>query len=277
MGSNVFATGTAVGQFFDKTADVWPEISGHGMHVGYWPDAGTTTMEAANDRFTELMIQKIRVGEGDRVLDVGCGIGGPALLLARSTGAQVQGVTVSAEQVRRATANAERTGLSEQASFLCADAMEMSFPAASFDAAWFFESIMFMPDRVTALARATGFLRPGSRIAVAEPFQRLTVTPDRREQYDACLDNFGVRSLVTFDDYPTLLRRAGLEPMEIIDVTDETMTSTSDFFLSTLRAKKSDLGETTDTDIVAGIEAAYASLAETPEIGYLVAVGRKTA
>ena len=48
------------------------------------------------------MISKIDIGPGARVLDVGRGVGGPALRLARRTGAEVVGIAVSREQVKRA-------------------------------------------------------------------------------------------------------------------------------------------------------------------------------
>ncbi|MGH3374140.1 MAG: SAM-dependent methyltransferase, partial [Actinoallomurus sp.] len=59
---------------------------GDNFHFGYWDGpSDTSSVAEATDRFTDLLVERLRVGVGDRVLDVGCGIGRPALRLASTT------------------------------------------------------------------------------------------------------------------------------------------------------------------------------------------------
>lgn len=103
-----------VGRLYDRYTELVFATLGQNLHFGYWEDPDTVdpddTLEAATDRFTDQMIGRLRVGPGMRVLDVGCGVGAPSVRLAKATGARVVGITVSREQVKRATELAEPKG-----------------------------------------------------------------------------------------------------------------------------------------------------------------------
>jgi SAM-dependent methyltransferase len=146
---------------------------GDNFHFGYWEGPGdTSSVEEATDRFTDLLVERLRVGPGDRVLDVGCGVGKPAVRLASATGATVLGITVSVEQVEQGNERARAAALSERVSFQYADAMDMPFEDGSFDAVLALESIMHM-DRPTVLREVARVLRPGGRwvFSTTHPFR----------------------------------------------------------------------------------------------------------
>lgn len=73
---------------------------------------------------------------GMRVLDVGCGVGGPAREIARFSDAAIVGVNNNDFQIGRATAKSKKAGLSDKVSFVKGDFMKLSeqFGENSFDA-----------------------------------------------------------------------------------------------------------------------------------------------
>src|SRR3954470_6701138 len=97
LGRNVMTSPSAVPPTPDEMADFYNALGpllrmswGDNFHFGYWDGpSDTSSVEEATDRFTDLLIERLAVGPGDRVLDVGCGIGRPALRLASATGASV--------------------------------------------------------------------------------------------------------------------------------------------------------------------------------------------
>lgn len=107
-------------------------------------------IQAKYDFIDEMMeFGKIQTkGEGTKVLDVGCGIGGTTRYLANKfgPGTSVTGITLSPAQVKRATALAEERGLGN-AHFQVMDALKMDFPDNSFDMVWACESGEHMPDK----------------------------------------------------------------------------------------------------------------------------------
>lgn len=72
--------------------------------------------------------------DGMRVLDVGCGVGGPAREIAKFSGAKIVGLNNNDYQIDRATAYAAKEGLSDQLSYVKGDFMVgfcLSFPMVS--------------------------------------------------------------------------------------------------------------------------------------------------
>ena len=70
---------------------------------------------------------------GKRILDVGCGIGGPAFEMARTHGAEVLGVDLESPLIERAKVAALAHGLQEQCTFQSVEAGSLPFPDQSFD------------------------------------------------------------------------------------------------------------------------------------------------
>ena len=75
------------------------------------------SLEAAQVHKMRLIAAKLRVVPGQRVLDIGSGWGGLGTYLARATGAQVSGVTLSVDQQKYATDKARRDGLHDRVRF----------------------------------------------------------------------------------------------------------------------------------------------------------------
>ena len=162
----------AVGRYYDTTLDLYEDLWGEHVHHGYWdpgetPGANGADRHAATDRLVRELVSFAGVPPGSSVLDVGSGIGGPALHLAGALGCTVDGVTLSAAQVERARQKAEAAGLAGRARFRQVDAMCTGYPDASFDVVWALESVMHMPDLAAFFAEALRLLRPGGVLAVA--------------------------------------------------------------------------------------------------------------
>jgi sterol 24-C-methyltransferase len=66
---------------------------------------------------------KIGIQAGMKVLDVGCGIGGPAREIAKFTDAHITGLNNNDYQIERATRYAEKEGLSNQLTYVKGDFM----------------------------------------------------------------------------------------------------------------------------------------------------------
>jgi SAM-dependent methyltransferase len=64
---------------------------------------------------------------GMKVLDVGCGVGGPAREIVKFTGAHVTGLNITEYQVERARVYADKEGLSHKLKFVQGDFMVSLF------------------------------------------------------------------------------------------------------------------------------------------------------
>jgi MPBQ/MSBQ methyltransferase len=103
---------------------------------------------------------------GSRVLDVGCGIGGSARILARDYGLEVLGISISPAQIARATALTPAS--LPNCRFAVMDALDLSLAEGHFDAVWSVEACPHMPDKQRYADELLRMLRPGGRLAVAD-------------------------------------------------------------------------------------------------------------
>jgi cyclopropane fatty-acyl-phospholipid synthase-like methyltransferase len=118
------------------------------------------------ERFAEWL----HLGVGSRLLDVGCGSGGPALRVAKTTGASVVGIDVLEEGIATATRLAEERGLADRTRFMRADADgRLPFAEASFDAVLSIDAMCHLADRLHILQEWHRVTPPGARILFTDP------------------------------------------------------------------------------------------------------------
>ena len=114
------------------------------------------------------MAATAHVGDGTRVLDVGCGIGDPTLQVAVLVGphGRVLGIDLVEDMLVTARERATALGLGH-VEFRAGDVTTMDLPAGMFDAVLGRWSVIYMADATAALRRLHDVLAPGGRIAVS--------------------------------------------------------------------------------------------------------------
>jgi len=79
------------------------------------------TLEQAQERKLRMICDKLALGPGDHVLEIGCGWGSFALMAAGEYGARVTGVTISREQLELARSRVAAAGLANRVEILFQD------------------------------------------------------------------------------------------------------------------------------------------------------------
>lgn len=119
-------------------------------------------------RHEHYLAHQIGIKEGMKVLDVGCGVGGPAREIAKFTGCHVTGLNNNDYQIERATHYAHKEGLADQLRFVKGDFMQMSFPDESFDAVYAIEATVHAPTLEGIYGQIYRVLKPGGVFGVYE-------------------------------------------------------------------------------------------------------------
>jgi SAM-dependent methyltransferase len=115
---------------------------------------------------TVALASAARVTAADHVLDVGCGIAGPARRLAAMFGCRVTGVDLTEEFVAVARDLNRRFGVDDLVDVRRGDALSLPFEDASFDVVWSQHAAMNIADKRTLYAEMRRVARRGARLAI---------------------------------------------------------------------------------------------------------------
>jgi tocopherol O-methyltransferase len=214
---------SAVERYYDTTIDLYEQLWGEHVHHGYWnpgesPAANGADRHTATDRLVHKLAAFAEIPTGARLLDVGCGIGGPAMYLAGDLRCTVEGVTLSRAQATRAQEKAEELGLTDRARFHQLDALSTGYPDDSFDVVWALESLMHIADRPAFFAEALRLLRPGGTLAIATWSVRDgELTPDEGAIVGLVLRHQVMPSLSSMEEHERLCKEAGFDEIRMQD------------------------------------------------------------
>lgn len=181
MSSPVRQQADEIGEIYDEMSDLVDVYHGN-IHLGYWTSEDDPTPFAeALERTTDLVAEALALTPGQHLLDLGCGVGEPAIRIAGRLGVRVTGVTNSTWQARETTRRAAAAGVDDRVTARHADAADLPFPDAAFDAVLAFDSLPNALDKGRWLREMGRVLRPGGRFAVTDYTAEAELTPADRE------------------------------------------------------------------------------------------------
>lgn len=127
---------------------------------------------AASDT-TLMLIARTPISDAPlHLLDLGCGLAGPAIDIARAyPQVRITGVNVSAVQVARARERVAEAGLSDRITIVEADFHQLPFDPAGFDGAYAFEALCYAHDPAGVAHEVAHVVRPGGWWYVKEPMR----------------------------------------------------------------------------------------------------------
>jgi ubiquinone/menaquinone biosynthesis C-methylase UbiE len=114
---------------------------------------------------TEALAGFMELRPGMQLLDIGCGIGGPARYFAER-GCRVTGVDLTPDFLRVAESLTRLLKLDDRLTFRQASGLELPFESASFDGAYEIHVGMNIPDKAGVFREVARVLKPGGRFAI---------------------------------------------------------------------------------------------------------------
>jgi SAM-dependent methyltransferase len=166
-------------------------------------------LHMGGEEATWTLLEMCRLERESRVLDVGCGSGYTACLIAERYGSRVQGIDLSEVMIAKAEERARRRALADRVEFRVADVFDLPFEDDSFDVALVESVLTPLPgDKGQAMGEMVRVIRPGGLIAVNESTFDASAPPELVALVDEHPAIFGT---FTPEALRNLVENAGLE------------------------------------------------------------------
>ena len=167
---------------------------------------------------TDALARHAKINKSTHVLDLCCGLGGPARYLAYHHGCRVTGVDMNTDRLAGAVRLTERTKLQDRVLFHHANALQTGLADETFDVIVSQEAFCHIPDKKTLIAECVRLLKPGGRIVYTDILARNSMTNEIRSR----LENEMVFSeLSTLEQYCHLLEGKSCQVVEVEDLSDD--------------------------------------------------------
>jgi len=181
----------------------YERIFGH----GFVSTGGSTT--------TEEVVRRLNLQPGQRVLDVGCGIGGSALYMARNFQVNVLGLDLSTNMVDLALQRTSSAGGSPLVQYRISDVTTAEFEEGSFDVIYSRDTLLHIADKAALFKKFYKWLRPGGQVLITDYCQSAIETS---EEFRAYVASRGYH-LLNVPMYGATLGLAGFSAVTSVDYT----------------------------------------------------------
>ncbi len=173
-----------------------------------WGELGIT-QKPGGPEATKRLLNLCNINKGQRVLDIGCGTGYTACLLAKGYQANVVAVDISPKILDWAKRRIKKEGVADKVEVIVADAQKLPFEDSSFDVV-IAESVLIFCDQQRVASEVYRVLKPkgifgDAEMTIQRPPSADLITLLSKPQ----LSSFGLFN--TLNDWQTLFTQAGFE------------------------------------------------------------------
>ena len=151
---------TMINNYYDVVTDFYEHGWGQSFHFAQ--RAKDESFDASLARAEHYLALRLGLHPGMKVLDIGCGVGGPMRAIARFSGATIEGVNNNDYQLEKVRSHNEKARLQGLCSAFKGDFMNLRVGDETYDAAYQIEATCHAPDKAACFAEIRRVLKPGA-------------------------------------------------------------------------------------------------------------------
>ncbi len=209
--------------YYDLVTDFYEFGWGKSFHFA--PRVPRESFKDSLVRHERSLAESLGLKPGMVVADIGCGVGGSLMEIARFSGAKIVGVNSNGYQLERARRLVEEAELAHLVEFLHCDFLQVDAQDESFDAVYSIEATCCAPDKLSIYGEIFRLLKPGARFAAYEYCMTDPFDASNPHHLKIKADIKLGGGLLVIDDPQTVndsLRSVGFEVLETRDLSIQT-------------------------------------------------------
>jgi ubiquinone/menaquinone biosynthesis C-methylase UbiE len=126
------------------------------------------SIHPGGEQLTIHLGKTLRITKDHKILDIACGSGTSAIVLAREFGCRVVGIDLSEKNLEKAKQRAKEEGLEDLLEFTYSDAEKIDFPNGTFDFVICECALCTFPDTNTAVNEMYRVLMTGGKVGITD-------------------------------------------------------------------------------------------------------------
>jgi|SRR3989344_8770111 len=220
---------------YDFVSPYYQKLWGEHIHHGYYLN-GKESKEKATENLIKLIVSKAKIKHHSKVLDIGCGVGGTSIWLAKNYDCDVTGITISPVQVRMAEKASRVIKISNMPHFFVFDANNLNLKG-KYDLLWAVEMISHLEKRKEFFNNCSRLLKKDGKLCIADWFKKENLTEKEESKYIEPINDRMMVSLWTSKEYISELEKNGLKLIYHKNISNE-VKKTWDICLNIIKKKE---------------------------------------
>lgn len=207
-----------VNHFYNLVTDFYEYGWGQSFHFG--PRFKNEDFLQSIRRAEYYLAHRLGINANSKVLDVGCGVGGPMRNISVFTGCKIEGITINQYQVNCGNRYNEQFGLGDRCHSNQGDFQSLPWDENTFDAAYQIEATCHSPDRVQVFKGILNCLKPGGCFTGYEWVMTDRYDPNNKDHVrvkEGIEVGNGLPTLVHYNVVVQNLKDAGFEVIDFHD------------------------------------------------------------
>ncbi|KAK0762693.1 hypothetical protein N5P37_005511 [Trichoderma harzianum] len=211
-----------------------------------WSGEKGESLESAQRRKIQTILDKAEISSTDHILDIGCGWGNLAITAVRQTGCRVTGLTLSKEQKALAEERIKAAGFEDKITILLCDYRKAPVPEGGYDRIISIEMLEHVGDKYMNkyFQQISALLKPKGGRMVVQGITRINSFSTTGDTVDCFLERyiFPGGYLPTINQLMTSIHNGSSGTLEV-----ETVQSIGPHYIRTLQCWKENFDENWDT------------------------------
>jgi len=177
---------------------------------------GMTVIHPGGFEASKKLVKVLNISSDSEVIDIACGKGTTAMLIAEKYGCHVTAIDIDGNLVEEAKRLTKQKGLENKITYHVADALNLPFNDNEFDAAVSQAMLVLVDDKIKAIQEAKRVIRKGKTAGWLELSWKKEPTCDFMEHVSTVICAYCMTNVATFAGWKKTFADAGINNLVAI-------------------------------------------------------------
>jgi len=177
---------------------------------------GMTVIHPGGFEATNQLIQSLKISSDSKVIDIACGKGTSAMLIAEKYGCHVVAIDIDEKLIEEAKHLTKKKGLENKITYHVGDALKLPFKDNEFDVAISQAMLVLVDDKIKAIQEANRVIKKGGTAGWLELSWKKEITKDFIEKVSMVICAYCMTNVTTFEGWKKTFIDAGINNLNVI-------------------------------------------------------------